>query len=60
MPCAPLIFRQLSPRCNSSNDTWSKTSARLAEFKEPFGSFTGHRDEKRATGTRNGSTGLKR
>uniref|UniRef100_A0A251RU60 Membrane lipoprotein n=1 Tax=Helianthus annuus TaxID=4232 RepID=A0A251RU60_HELAN len=32
----------------------------LAEFKELFGRFTGHRSEKRATGTRNWSTGLKK
>ncbi|MFS7998119.1 hypothetical protein Hanom_Chr12g01149981 [Helianthus anomalus] len=31
--------------------------AGLMEFKELFGSFTGHRDEKRTTGTRYGSTG---
>ncbi|KAM0072065.1 hypothetical protein Hdeb2414_s0001g00032271 [Helianthus debilis subsp. tardiflorus] len=31
--------------------------ASLTEFKELFGSFTGHRDEKQTTGTRNGSTG---
>ncbi|MFS7985837.1 hypothetical protein Hanom_Chr11g01003321 [Helianthus anomalus] len=29
----------------------------LMKFKELFGSFTGHRDEKRTTGTRSGSTG---
>ncbi|MFS7900189.1 hypothetical protein Hanom_Chr00s099155g01803021 [Helianthus anomalus] len=29
------------------------------KFKEPFVSFTGHRGEKRTTGTRNGSTGIK-
>ncbi|MFS7950690.1 hypothetical protein Hanom_Chr07g00586161 [Helianthus anomalus] len=30
------------------------------EFKELFGSFTGHRDENRTTGTRYGSTGSAR
>ncbi|KAJ0567049.1 putative DNA methylase, N-6 adenine-specific [Helianthus annuus] len=31
----------------------------LTEFKELFGSFTGHRDALRTTGTRNGLTGTK-
>ncbi|KAJ0899215.1 hypothetical protein HanRHA438_Chr08g0365871 [Helianthus annuus] len=40
------------------DDAWSKTG--LAELKELFGSFTDHRDEKRATEKRNGSTTLKK
>ncbi|KAJ0886461.1 hypothetical protein HanRHA438_Chr09g0379711 [Helianthus annuus] len=38
-------------------DTWLKTG--LLEFKELFGSFTGHRSENGTTGKRHGSTGSK-